>query len=150
MIYRSPIGYLHIESNGRAITALHLTHNHQSQVPVDNIEKQAVAWLDAYFNRLPLPPMPPLHPEGSEFRKKVWREMCRVPFGTTISYGELARRTGSSPRAVGGAVGANPIALMMPCHRIIAADGSIGGFAYGADCKRFLLNLECDTQITLP
>lgn len=81
---------------------------------------------------------------GTEFQMRVWNELCRVEYGATISYKELASRVGSSKayRAVGNAVHCNPIAIVIPCHRVIGADGSIGGFAGGVDIKRYLLDNE--------
>lgn len=142
MLYHSPIGTLAIVSDGEAITSLKLTRSSADPGRNDAVEHMAAAWLDAYFERLPLPPLPPLRPEGSDFRKRVWAAMRTIPYGSTISYGELARLTDTSARAVGGAAGANPIALMTPCHRVTGAHGALGGFAYGSECKRFLLNLE--------
>lgn len=144
MIYNSPIGPLAIVSDKSAITNLTICHGCKDPGINDKIETRAAAWLDAYFSRRELPALPPLSPSGSSFQIKVWREMCRIPYGCTLSYGELARRTGTCARAVGGAVGANPIAILMPCHRVIASDGSLGGFAYGSECKRFLLGIEAD------
>lgn len=86
----------------------------------------------------------PLDLHGTPFQKQVWTELCRVPFGQTISYAELARRAGS-PRAVracGSANGANPAPLFVPCHRTIASDGTLGGFGGGLPLKRKLLELE--------
>lgn len=86
----------------------------------------------------------PLAPEGTPFMKRVWKELERIPFGTTISYGELARRIGDpgASRAVGAANGKNPIPIVVPCHRVIGADGSMTGFAGGLDIKRSLLRHE--------
>jgi methylated-DNA-[protein]-cysteine S-methyltransferase len=86
----------------------------------------------------------PLAPEGSDFQKRVWAALCAIPPGETRSYADVARTIGSAPRAVGGANGANPIPLFIPCHRVIAADGSLGGYS-GADgpaTKRYLLDHE--------
>jgi len=86
----------------------------------------------------------PLAPDGTEFQKRVWAELRRIPYGETISYAELARRVGSedASRAVGRANGANPIAIVVPCHRVIGADGSLTGYAYGVELKRRLLDFE--------
>ncbi|KNB53381.1 methylated-DNA--[protein]-cysteine S-methyltransferase [Streptomyces caatingaensis] len=83
--------------------------------------------------------------EGTEFRRRVWDALDAVPYGATTSYGELARRLGASRaavRAVGGAVGANPLLVLRPCHRVIGADGSLTGYAGGLERKRYLLDLE--------
>jgi methylated-DNA-[protein]-cysteine S-methyltransferase len=85
-----------------------------------------------------------LAPEGTPFQLRVWTELCRIPYGTTITYGELATRLGDprAVRAVGRANGANPIAIVVPCHRVIGADGSLTGYAGGMERKRALLALE--------
>jgi methylated-DNA-[protein]-cysteine S-methyltransferase len=84
----------------------------------------------------------PLAPEGSVFQKKVWAALVRIPFGTTTSYGQIARELGSAPRAVGRANATNPICVIVPCHRVIGADGALTGFAFGQDVKRRLLAFE--------
>jgi len=86
----------------------------------------------------------PLAWEGTEFQKRVWSELCKIPYGTTCSYADLARRIGSpkSARAVGMAVGRNPLAIVVPCHRVIGTNGSLVGFGGGLDIKRRLLELE--------
>ena len=84
----------------------------------------------------------PLAMEGSAFQRSVWRALLEIPYGATISYGELARRVGSVPRAVGMANGANPLPIVVPCHRVIGADGSLTGFGGGLAVKRALLELE--------
>jgi methylated-DNA-[protein]-cysteine S-methyltransferase len=83
-----------------------------------------------------------LAPMGSAFQRKVWAALSRIPFGKTCSYGDVAAKVGSSPRAVGRAIGTNPICLIVPCHRVIGADGSLTGFAFGTDTKRTLLEFE--------
>ncbi len=86
----------------------------------------------------------PLAPSGTDFQLRVWEQLRLIPYGTTVSYGELARRLGapSASRAVGAANGRNPIAIVVPCHRVIGADGSLTGFGGGMDAKRVLLDLE--------
>ena len=86
----------------------------------------------------------PLAPEGTPFQRAVWRQLQDIPYGGTISYGELARRVGNpkASRAVGAANGANPIPIVIPCHRVIAADGKLGGFGGGLPVKKALLELE--------
>ncbi|HEX5228816.1 MAG TPA: methylated-DNA--[protein]-cysteine S-methyltransferase [Bryobacteraceae bacterium] len=85
-----------------------------------------------------------LAPEGPDFHRRVWRELCNIPYGETISYGELARRVGSpnASRAVGRANGANPIAIVIPCHRVIGSNGKLTGYGGGLPRKEFLLALE--------
>lgn len=84
----------------------------------------------------------PLSPRGSAFQRRVWQALCRIPYGETRSYGQLARALDSSPRAVGAAVSRNPLLILVPCHRCLGADGSLTGFAAGLDAKRQLLALE--------
>lgn len=85
-----------------------------------------------------------VEPEGTPFRAAVWEAMCEIPYGETLSYGGLAARVGQpgATQAVGSACGANPIPLIIPCHRVLAAGGKIGGFSGGVDRKRWLLDLE--------
>jgi methylated-DNA-[protein]-cysteine S-methyltransferase len=84
----------------------------------------------------------PLAPRGSAFQQRVWAELARIPFGETRSYGELARVLKSAPRAVGRANATNPISLLIPCHRVIGADGKLTGYAFGEATKRRLLDFE--------
>ncbi|MGW3342496.1 methylated-DNA--[protein]-cysteine S-methyltransferase [Nonomuraea rubra] len=87
----------------------------------------------------------PLRPRGTAFQERVWAELARLPYGTTTSYGALAARVGAPAdriRAVGGAVGANPLLVLLPCHRVVAADGALTGYAGGLERKRALLTLE--------
>lgn len=100
--------------------------------------------LEQYFSRQRRSFDLPLAPRGSEFQQRVWRELTRIPYGETISYGEQARRLGdlSLSRAVGAANGANPIWLVIPCHRVIGADGSLTGYGGGLPVKRWLLEHE--------
>lgn len=107
------------------------------------ILRQATAWLSAYFSHAPLPPQPNLLPQGTAYSRRVWAVLRTVPYGQTLSYGQLARllQPASSPRAVGQAVGRNPLFLFIPCHRVTAAH-TLGGFAYGIEAKRWLLQWE--------
>ena len=100
-------------------------------------------WLDAYFaGERPAVADLPLAPRGTEFQCRVWSALLAIPYGETRTYGELAAELGSSPRAVGTAVGRNPISVIVPCHRVVGADGSLTGYAGGLDRKRALLALE--------
>ena len=100
-------------------------------------------WLDAYFAReRPDVANLPLAPRGTAFQRRVWNALLAIPYGETRTYGELAAELGSSPRAVGSAVGKNPISVIVPCHRVVGADGSLTGYAGGLDRKRALLALE--------
>lgn len=110
---------------------------------------QARTWLDRYFASNPLPISAlPLKPAGTEFRRRVWRVLAAIPYGSLTTYGAIAqkleRETGhrSSARAVGGAVGHNPISIILPCHRVVGANGSLTGFAGGLSLKTKLLEHE--------
>ena len=100
--------------------------------------------LDEYFARKRTRFDLPLAPEGTAFQRQVWQALLEIPFGQTMSYGELARRIGqpAAVRAVGAANGHNPIAIVIPCHRVIGSTGRLVGFGGGLETKRFLLALE--------
>ncbi|MFE6865347.1 methylated-DNA--[protein]-cysteine S-methyltransferase [Kitasatospora sp. NPDC057692] len=92
----------------------------------------------------------PLAPVGTEFRRRIWDVLDKIPYGGTVTYGQLADLAGESPRAVravGGAVGANPLLIVRPCHRVLGANGALTGFAAGVDRKRWLLDLERGTSL---
>ncbi len=106
-------------------------------------------WLDTYFSGSEPDFTPTLHPIGSAFQRAVWDALLRVPYGKTTTYGALARgvadrlgRASMSAQAIGGAVGHNPVSLIIPCHRVVGADGSLTGYAGGIDKKVRLLKLE--------
>ncbi|MDO8607566.1 MAG: methylated-DNA--[protein]-cysteine S-methyltransferase [Phaeospirillum sp.] len=86
----------------------------------------------------------PLAPHGTAFQRKVWAELEKIPFGATLTYGQLAERLGTAPRALGGACGRNPIPVIIPCHRVLAANGGLGGYSGidGIETKEILLRLE--------
>ena len=105
---------------------------------------EAARQLDAYFDGTLKEFTLPLDPAGTAFQKKVWAAMEKIPYGAVRRYGDVAEELASGPRAVGGACGKNPIPVIIPCHRIIASDGTFGGYSGqdGIDTKRFLLTLE--------
>ena len=100
--------------------------------------------LDGYFDGSRTTFDLPLAPAGTPFQRRVWDELARIPWGTTVTYGELAARAGhpGAARAVGAAVGRNPISIVVPCHRVVGADGTLTGYAGGVARKAFLLALE--------
>ncbi|WP_438874331.1 methylated-DNA--[protein]-cysteine S-methyltransferase, partial [Streptomyces calidiresistens] len=111
----------------------------------DTAFTEAARQLDAYFAGELREFSLTLSTPTSEFRRRVWEALDTIPYGTTVTYGELARRAGlpaASVRAVGGAVGRNPLTVVRPCHRVMGANGSLTGYAGGLDRKRFLLHLE--------
>ena len=160
--YASPLGGILLASDGEALTGLWfdgqanfgatLTQAQDAREAgpeIPAVIKETVRWLDLYFSGREPDFTPPLRPRGTPFRRAVWALLLTVPYGETVSYGELAarlaERTGAarvSARAVGGAVGHNPISLLIPCHRVLGADGSLTGYAGGLDRKRRLLELE--------
>lgn len=106
-------------------------------------------WLDIYFSGRDPGFTPPLSAKGTPFQEEVWEILKRIPYGKVISYGEIARRIAEnrgiermSAQAVGGAVGRNPVAIIVPCHRVVGADGSLTGYAGGLDKKKELLRIE--------
>lgn len=150
--YNSPLGPIVIESDGEALTglrfgdsgvgkALHpMPTQATSSLPIFD---EAIRWLDDYFAGERPCNVPRLNPQGTAFQKRVWTALLTIPYGKTVSYGELARMVGcKSAQAVGQAVGANPIALLIPCHRVIAAHGQLGGYEYGIEIKKQLLHIE--------
>lgn len=100
--------------------------------------------MKSILDERPPADLPPLDPAGTEFQKSVWRALGQIPFGKTKSYGEIAQAIGrpGAVRAVGGACGANPIPVLIPCHRVLAANKKIGGFSSGLKWKRILLARE--------
>lgn len=107
---------------------------------------EAIEWLDAYFAKKPLPELPKLMLRGTLFQKRVWDELLNIPYGGTVSYGEIAGKLEcKSARAVGSAVGKNPVSIMIPCHRVLGADGSLTGYAGGIWRKTELLKQEGNT-----
>jgi methylated-DNA-[protein]-cysteine S-methyltransferase len=136
------LGDLTISEDDGAIVALDWGRGRdQAETP---LLRRARDQLQDYFDGKRLTFDLPLAPQGSDFQKRVWAALCAIPPGETRSYADIARAIGSAPRAVGGANGANPIPIIIPCHRVVAADGSLGGYSGGDGpaTKRFLLDLE--------
>lgn len=157
--YLSPVGTLTLGSDGEHLVGVWL----EGQKYFDGaVEKELTArdglpvfsaardWLDRYFaGEKPSPSELPLHPIGGEFRQQVWRLLCQIPYGEITTYGTLAKelaaqmgRNSMSGQAVGGAVGHNPISIIIPCHRVVGANGSLTGYAGGIPTKIKLLEHE--------
>jgi methylated-DNA-[protein]-cysteine S-methyltransferase len=138
----TPLGEVTISEDGGAIVALDWGRGRDQEATP--LLRDACDQLQDYFDGKRMSFHLPLAPEGSNFQKRVWAALCAIPPGETRSYADIARAIGSAPRAVGGANGANPIPLFIPCHRVIAADGSLGGYSGGDGpaTKRFLLDHE--------
>ena len=146
----SPLGMLLLGEENGAICALRFALPDEEQAenaPESAISRAAEEWLCAYFaGKVPGAP-PPLMPRGTEFQKRVWAAASEIHYGQTCTYGELAARIGCrSARAVGAALGKNPIWLFIPCHRVIGKDGSLTGYAGGVQKKAALLALERGTR----
>jgi methylated-DNA-[protein]-cysteine S-methyltransferase len=154
MIYwheiESPVGTLLLAGDGRSLRVVHFQVGRRARRPDKEWVHDprpfaaAVSELEEYFAGRRRDFDLPLAPEGTEFQRSVWRALRRIPYGETVSYGELARRIGNprASRAVGLANGANPIPIIVPCHRVIGADGSLTGFGGGLEIKGKLLALE--------
>lgn len=157
--YKAPIANITLAEENNALIGLWMEG--QKYYPASLIERaerketsplliKTKKWLDEYFaGGKPLISELPLAPAGSEFRQSVWKILCEIPYGEVITYGDIAKKAAAgsglekmSAQAVGGAVGHNPISIIIPCHRVIGADGSLTGYAGGMDKKRWLLERE--------
>lgn len=157
--YQSPVGLLTIASDEDHIVGLWIAGQKyfagtlsEKMIPVKQhtILEKAKDWLDRYFaGEKPSPAELPLAPNGGEFRQKVWKILCEIPYGQVTTYGEIAKMIAEesslpsmSAQAVGGAVGHNPISIIIPCHRVIGTNGSLTGYAAGVEIKQKLLAFE--------
>jgi len=163
--FSSPIGVLTIASNGEYLTGLWLDDQKYFMENLVRVEQKSVVkieqksdlpilletcdWLECYFSGRDPGSIPAVKPEGTGFRERVWKLLTEIPYGQLTTYGELARRIAAekgiekmSSRAVGGAVGHNPISIIIPCHRVIGSNGSLTGFGGGIARKIQLLELE--------
>ena len=155
--YNSPLGNLTLVSNGIALTGIWF----EKQKPLQHILKlphevcnlpifdDTKRWLDIYFEGDVPNFTPQLCPEGTHFRQQVWNYLLQIPYGKTTTYGALAKKMAEhlqfrkmSAQAIGGAVGHNPIPIIIPCHRVIGTNGTMTGYASGIWRKEFLLELE--------
>ena len=140
--FTSPLGDLTaFEHKGKLVALEWGRVDGGSDVPV---LRTTEAQLDEYFDGQRKTFDLPLDPDGSSFQRKVWSALRRIPYGSVSSYGTLAHEVDSAPRAIGGACGRNPLPIIIPCHRVVAAGGSLGGYSGfdGLETKRFLLALE--------
>lgn len=142
--YDCPLGTITLTFDGDALTGLSFDSDDLT-TPADSIPSlsSTCRWLDLYFKGQQPDFLPPIKLTGSDFQRHVWQALLDIPYGQTTTYGDIARRLGCrSAQAVGGAVGRNPIAIIVPCHRVIGADGSLTGYAYGLEIKEYLLQME--------
>jgi len=156
--YASPIGRILILTDANALLGLWLENQkyfgagynlEQAQQEKTEVSRRVFAWLDAYFKgENPATDEIPLASQVTEFRSKVLTVLQKIPYGQTATYSDILRELRAeygkigSARAVGGAIGHNPISLLIPCHRIVGSDGKLTGYAGGLDKKAFLLKLE--------
>ena len=155
--YDSPLGKLLLTADALGLTGLYFDgeKTEPGRLPFVYTERETPLlaetkrWLDVYFSGREPDFLPPLHPAGSAFRQAVWALLLQIPYGQTTTYGAIARQLAAkqgipkmSAQAVGGAIGDNKIAIVIPCHRVIGANGSLTGYAGGIDKKAALLRLE--------
>ena len=155
--YLSPLGNILLASDEIGLTGLWFEGQKYfaNTLPDDRISQEmeilteAKKWLDIYFSGEEPKFTPPLHPMGSTFRQEVWKILLEIPYGQTITYGEIASKMAEiknvsrmSAQAVGGAVGHNEVSIIIPCHRVVGTNGSLTGYAGGIDKKIALLQLE--------
>jgi methylated-DNA-[protein]-cysteine S-methyltransferase len=141
----TPIGPLGLVASGSALQAVFFDGRRVRPEGESPVLVEATRQLEAYFSGELVGFDLPLELHGTEFQRQCWLALATIPYGQTVSYGEQARRLGlesDKARAVGAANGANPLPIVLPCHRVIGADGSLTGFGGGLQVKRFLLELE--------
>ena len=149
--FTSPLGKIRLCCDGESLTAVAFSGQkyEDAHIPKDAVFgacpvlEQTKHWLSQYFDGKTPNFLPPLKPAGTAFQKKVWDLLLQIPYGETVTYGQLAKQLGCrSAQAVGNAVGRNPISIFIPCHRVVGADGSLTGYAGGVEKKEFLLLME--------
>ena len=145
--YESPLGTLRLTGTDGILTGLSFSESGEDGIP--GCFEAAKHWLDAYFQGIPRPVDFPLSPKGTAFQQLIWKLLLEIPYGETATYGELSRRAAAllgrekmSAQAVGQAAHRNPIAIIIPCHRLVGTGGNLTGYASGLDRKRWLLNHE--------
>jgi len=144
IVVPSPVGPLTIFADTNGVIALDWGKGENIDGPANDILDKVKTQLAEYFAGQRKDFDLPFNPHGTKFQKSVWKAMCDIPGGETRSYGDIAKLLDSSPRAVGNACGANPIPVLIPCHRILAANHKLGGYSghNGTDTKKVLLRLE--------
>ena len=157
--YDSPLGGILLSADDKGLTGLWfdgqkyfaygLAESEACEEQENSILTEAKCWLDIYFSGKEPDFDLPLNPTGTDFQKRVWSILCTIPYGKTMSYGQIAAQLAAeqaaahmSAQAVGGAVGHNPLSIIVPCHRVVGTNGSLTGYAGGIDRKIKLLTLE--------
>lgn len=146
IIADTPVGYLEIISDGTALTGIRSVGSAAGEFFKDEITAEAERQLTEYFDKKRKRFELPLHLNGTDFQLRVWRSLAEIPYGETRSYRETAAAAGNpnACRAAGNAVGKNPFLIVLPCHRVIASDGTLGGFSADINIKKYLLEFEKD------
>lgn len=155
--YHSPLGAILLAGNSRGLTGLWFEKSKyfaegldpESREGNSPVLEETARWLDVYFSGKEPGFMPQIRLSGSPFRMEVWALLREIPYGKTVTYGEIAKKLAArrglsrmSAQAVGGAVGRNPVSILVPCHRVVGSTGSLTGYAGGVDKKKALLLLE--------
>lgn len=142
-VFASPLGFLRLDEADGGIVSL-AWKGPPARDPYSPTQQLANLWLEDYFQGHHRPIDFSIRSKGTEFQMKVWMLLVQIPAGEVTSYGDIAKALGTAPRAVGGACRANPLPIIVPCHRVIAADGSLGGYSggKGLETKRKLLKHE--------
>ncbi len=143
-LFDTPLGPMRVEYAAQGVTALQPAAAQEGPGVPTALTRQVQRQMEEYFAGQRRRFSFPLAPAGTAFQQRVWRALLRIPYGETRSYGQIARQIGDpgAARAVGMACHYNPILIAIPCHRVVGADGRLGGYAYGLDMKRRLLELE--------
>jgi methylated-DNA-[protein]-cysteine S-methyltransferase len=154
---QSPIGSVEIKADDEYITSIRLIKSAHEIVPEKDSDelpshiRQCITELKEYFAGVRISFTIPIRQSGTDFQQKVWQQLLKIPYGTTISYLETAKRLGNDKltRAVGGANHRNKLWIVVPCHRVIGADGSLTGYGGGLECKQWLLQHEANNSKTV-
>jgi methylated-DNA-[protein]-cysteine S-methyltransferase len=155
---QSPLGLIEIKADDRYVTSIRLIKSADRILPESDAAdgllshiRQCITELQEYFDGARTDFTIPVQQNGTDFQQKVWQQLLKIPYGTTISYLELARRLGNRnlTRAVGGANHRNNLWIVVPCHRVIGADGSLTGYGGGLECKQWLLQHEAGNSKTV-
>lgn len=153
--YDSPVGKLLLRSDGQAVTGLWVGRELPEAPKEDEVLRKALLWLEGYFRGEAHEVTFPLAPEGTAFQRMIWELLLEIPYGKTRTYAQLAREAAfrlrkerMSAQAVGQAVGRNPIAIAIPCHRVVGAKGQLTGYAWGVEKKQWLLEHERREETT--
>jgi methylated-DNA-[protein]-cysteine S-methyltransferase len=155
-VMKSPVGDITLVADKDSLCAICFPNQKPDRVKFPDLVKKDSHWvlksavkqLKAYFSGKNVKFDLPLRPVGTEFQEQVWKALGSIGYGKTVSYSDIARRIGrpKAVRAVGAAIGKNPLSIMIPCHRVIGSNGKLAGFAGGLSTKEFLLNLEDKTD----